>query len=68
MSESGPLDGGFAPRYSPSLEGSPVEYVIVTTSELEPYFQELADWKTRKGVPAVVRTVAVGSDSWLLPQ
>ncbi len=55
---SGPLSGGFAPRYAPSLEGSPVEYVIVTTTEHEPYFQELADWKTQKGVPAVVRTVS----------
>ncbi len=48
---------GFSPRYSPSLEGSPVEYVIITNDELSPYFQELADWKTKKGVPAVVRTV-----------
>ncbi len=48
---------GFMPRYSPSLEGSPVEYVIITSDEFEPYFQELADWKTRKGVPAVVRTI-----------
>lgn len=55
---SGPLSGGFAPRYSPSLEGSPVEYVIVTTGEHASYFQELADWKTQKGVPAVVRTVS----------
>ncbi len=55
---TGPLSGGFAPRYSPSLEGSPVEYVIVTTDEHAPYFQELADWKTQKGVPAVVRTVS----------
>ncbi len=55
---SGPVAGGFAPRYAPSLEGSAVEYVIVTSSEFEPYFQELADWKTQKGVPAVVRTVS----------
>jgi hypothetical protein len=55
---SGWVTGGFAPRYTPSLEGSPVEYVIVTSNALEPYFQELADWKTRKGVPAVVRTVS----------
>jgi hypothetical protein len=49
---------GFLPRYSPSLEGSPVEYVIVTNDEFAPLFQEYADWKTRKGVPAVVRTVS----------
>ncbi len=50
--------GGFDPRYTPSLEGSPVEYVIVTSDEFAPAFQEYADWKTKKGVPSVVRTVA----------
>jgi hypothetical protein len=50
-------DEGFLPRYSPSLDGSPVEYVIVTSDEFAPQFQELADWKTKKGVPAVVKTV-----------
>ncbi|MBD3348963.1 MAG: hypothetical protein GF400_07185 [Candidatus Eisenbacteria bacterium] len=49
---------GFSPRWSPSLEGSPVEYVIITNDELAPYFQDLADWKTQKGVPAVVKTVS----------
>jgi hypothetical protein len=55
--ESGVV-GGFQPRYSPSLEGSPVDYVIVTNDELAPYFQQLADRKTKKGVPAVVKTVS----------
>jgi hypothetical protein len=32
--------------------------VIVTNEVLEPYFQELADWKTKKGVPTVIRTVS----------
>ncbi|MBN2564448.1 MAG: hypothetical protein JXB46_01940, partial [Candidatus Eisenbacteria bacterium] len=49
---------GFLPRYTPSLEGSPVDYVIITKSEYVPYFQQLADWKTKKGVPTVVKTVA----------
>jgi len=49
-------DEGFSPRYTPSLEGSPVEYVIITSPEFEPYFQDLADWKTKKGVPTVIRT------------
>jgi hypothetical protein len=49
---------GFLPRYSPSLDGSPVEYVIVTTDEFASRFQELADWKTQKGITAVVRTVS----------
>ncbi len=51
-------DVGFSPRYTPSLEGSLVEYVIITNETLEPYFQQLADAKTAKGVPAVVRTVS----------
>jgi len=42
----------------PSLQGSPVEYVIVTNDEMAPAFQQLADWKTASGVPAVVRTVS----------
>ncbi len=49
---------GFLPRYTPSLEGSPVEYVIITKESFVPYFQPLADWKTKKGVPTVIRTVA----------
>ncbi|MBD3348638.1 MAG: hypothetical protein GF400_05525, partial [Candidatus Eisenbacteria bacterium] len=32
--------------------------VIITNDELAPYFQDLADWKTQKGVPAVVKTVS----------
>ncbi len=49
---------GFNPRYSPSLDGSAVEYVIITNDEYESDFQELADWKTKKGVPTVVRTIS----------
>jgi hypothetical protein len=56
VEEVGPQ--GFNPRYTPSLEGSPVEYVIITSDEFASYFQELANWKTKKGVPAVVRTVS----------
>ncbi|HEY2953796.1 MAG TPA: C25 family cysteine peptidase [Candidatus Eisenbacteria bacterium] len=41
----------------PSLLGSPVQYVIITDDEMESQFQRLADWKTQKGVPAVVRTM-----------
>ena len=54
--DDGPL--GFAPRFTPSLEGSSVEYVIITNEELEPYFEELAAWRTKTGIPAVVRTVS----------
>ena len=42
----------------PSVLGSPVEYVIVTNDAMAPTFQQLADWKTQSGVPAVVRTVS----------
>ena len=32
------------------------EYVIIATSAYQSYAQELADWKTRKGIPASVYT------------
>ena len=47
----------FAPDEFPNFNGQAVEYVIITNQNLAPGFQEIADWKTRKGVPAVVRTV-----------
>ncbi|MEJ2722610.1 MAG: C25 family cysteine peptidase, partial [bacterium] len=50
-------EGGFQPTSYPSLEGSPVDYLIITTDALAAEFQRLADWKTEKGVPTVVRTV-----------
>jgi hypothetical protein len=49
--------GGFRPAEGPSLEGSAVDYVIVTNTALAPSWQVLADWKTRRGVPTVVRTI-----------
>lgn len=52
----GGLAGGFAPRGIPSVDGSAVDMVIVTPSSLEASFLPLADWKTKKGVPTVVRT------------
>jgi hypothetical protein len=48
--------GGFQPTSFPSLEGSEVDYVIITNDSLAATFQALADWKTAKGVPTVVRT------------
>ncbi len=56
--EGGTSAAEFAPRYTPSLEGSAVEYVIITNEELEPYFEDLAEWRTKMGLPAVVRTVS----------
>jgi len=40
-----------------ALLSDTVEYVIVTTSSLKEPFQELADWKTKKGIPARVVTL-----------
>ncbi|HEX5131271.1 MAG TPA: C25 family cysteine peptidase [Candidatus Krumholzibacteria bacterium] len=51
-----PKRGGFQATSFPSLEGSPVDYVIVTNDSLADEFQVLADWKTAKGIPTVVRT------------
>jgi Peptidase family C25/FG-GAP-like repeat/FlgD Ig-like domain len=47
----------FMPTELPSLDGSSVEYVIITTAELEASFQALADYKTARGIPTVVRTI-----------
>ncbi|HYM81388.1 MAG TPA: C25 family cysteine peptidase [Candidatus Limnocylindria bacterium] len=56
-------DGGrgaqpFRATQVPSVLGSPVAYVIVTSDALAPEFQRLADWKTQSGLPAVVRTLS----------
>lgn len=48
----------FVPTQVPSVLGSPVEYLIITDETMEPEFQRLADWKTKSGVPAVVRTLS----------
>jgi hypothetical protein len=34
------------------------EYLIITNDQLAPSFQPLADWKTQKGIPAVIRTTS----------
>ena len=49
--------GPFAPTATPSLNGSPVEYLVITSAAMRPAFERLAAWKTAKGVPAVVRTL-----------
>ncbi len=38
------------------LETDDIEYVVITSSALEPDFLPLVEWKTRKGVPATVVT------------
>lgn len=50
--------GPFRPQQLPSVLGSPVEYLIITSDALAAAFQPLADWKTQCGVPAVVRTTS----------
>jgi len=40
----------------PSLQGVPVDYVIVTTDEFVPVFEQLAEWKTKKGIVTIVRS------------
>ncbi|MHC4822059.1 MAG: C25 family cysteine peptidase, partial [Planctomycetota bacterium] len=48
---------GFAPEELPSVEGTGGDRVIICSAALEPHFQALADWKTKKGVPCVVRSI-----------
>ncbi|MCK4545949.1 MAG: VCBS repeat-containing protein [Candidatus Eisenbacteria sp.] len=57
MVEKGLLSGTFQPTEYPSLDGSLVEYLIITVDELAAEFQRLADWKTSCGVPALVKTL-----------
>ena len=33
------------------------DYIIITNEELKPEFQRLANWKTQKGVPTIIRTI-----------
>ncbi len=64
-------DGGsrgaerFSPTQLPSVLGSPVAYVIITNEAMAPEFQRLADWKTRSGIPAVVRTLSFIQQEYL---
>ena len=44
-------------RVSSSTQEPDVEYLIITTDDFAATFQELADWKTAKGVPAEIYTV-----------
>ena len=53
-----PQAAPFKPTQIPSLLGSPVEYLIITNDAMAATFQQLADWKTQSGLPAVVRTTS----------
>ncbi len=48
----------FRPQQLPSVLGSPVAYLIITTDAFAASFQALADWKTQSGLPATVRTLS----------
>jgi hypothetical protein len=37
-------------------DGGQLEYLIITDEELAPSFQELVDWKIKKGIPSAIRT------------
>ena len=54
----------FQPTMTPSLTGSAVEYLIITTDELAGEYQALADWKTKKGIPAAVVTTSWIADNY----
>jgi len=45
---------------APSLQGGCADYVIITSDVLKESFQELADWKTSKGIITIVK-----SESWI---
>jgi hypothetical protein len=40
----------------PSVESDEIPYIIITEHPLDTVFQRLADYKTRKGLPAIVKT------------
>ncbi|MFV0467865.1 MAG: C25 family cysteine peptidase [Dysgonomonas sp.] len=43
---------------SPTVEETIIpEYIIITNNKLKPTFQKLADWKTKKGIPTIIKTI-----------
>lgn len=44
-------------RANPVMEQLVPDYLIITNETLKPVFQRLADWKIRKGVPTVIKTI-----------
>jgi hypothetical protein len=53
----GMLEPSTGLRSSLALSSDSVEYVIITADSFQIAFQELADWKTKKGIPAKVVTL-----------
>lgn len=65
--------GGFTPTTFPSLEGPPVEMLIITDDQtaagdtlpgMVDVFQDWADWKTLKGIPTAIKTVSWIDDNY----
>ena len=50
-------DRGFAPSSEPSLEGSAVSHLIITSEALAPAFEPLAAWRTARGISSQIRTI-----------
>jgi peptidase C25-like protein/VCBS repeat protein/flagellar hook capping protein FlgD len=49
--------GPFAPGFRPTVDGSPVDMVIVTSADQESEYQRLATFHTQTGLMTVVRTI-----------
>jgi hypothetical protein len=49
--------------FQTSVEPGNFDYVIITSSSFQTYFQSLADWKTKKGIPAKIVTT-----TWIYSQ
>ena len=44
--------------FLPYLGSDNIQYLIITSDEYKTHFQPLADWKTKKGIPALVVTTS----------
>jgi hypothetical protein len=44
--------------FLPGAGGNVIEYLIITNDDLKDSFEELAEWKTSKGIPALVVTTS----------
>ncbi len=62
-----PRELGFAPTPLPSLDGTGVDYVIVTAEAFADSFQILADWKTKLGIRTVVVSIESILDAYEAP-
>ncbi len=45
------------PRSTSAIDELIPDYIIITNEALKPTFQALANWKTKKGVPAIIKTI-----------